>query len=63
MQNKIWYSKAWSKRKTVQKNITLIYRHDMNSCEIFVVSKISNAIFFYVLKSAKIIGDSYFLNL
>ena len=57
MENKVWCSKAWSKREIVQKIVTPAYTHDLDSCEIFVVSKASNAIYSYVLKCANIIGD------
>ena len=57
MENKVWCSKAWSKREIVQKIITLAYTHDMDSFEIFIVSKASNVIFSCVLKCANIIGD------
>ena len=57
MENKVWCSKAWSKGEIVQKIVILAYTHDMDSCEIFVVSKASNAISSYVLKCANIIGD------
>ena len=57
MENKVWCSKAWSKGEIVQKIVTPAYTHDLDSCEIFVVSKASNAIYSYVLKCANIIGD------
>ena len=57
MKNKVWCSKTWSKREIVQKIITPAHTHDMDFCEIFVVSKASNAISSYVLKCANIIGD------
>ena len=57
MENKVWYSKAWSKGEIVQKIVTPAYTHDMDSCEIFVISKASNAISSYVLKCTNIIGD------
>ena len=57
MENKVWCSKAWSKREIVQKFVTPTYTHDLDYCEIFVVSKILNANSSYVLKRANIIGD------
>jgi hypothetical protein len=57
MENKVWCSKAWSKGEIVQKIVTPAYTHDTDSCEIFIVSKASNAISSYVLKCDNIIGD------
>ena len=57
MENKVWCAKTWSKGEIVQKIVAPAYTHDMDSCEIFVISKSSNAISSYVLKCANIIGD------
>ena len=57
MKKNVWCSKAWSKAEIVQIIVTPAYTHDLDSCEIFVVSKVSNVIFSYVLKCANIIGD------
>ena len=57
MENKVWCAKAWSKGEIVQKIVVHAYTHDIDSCEIFVISKSSNAICSYVLKCANINGD------